>query len=335
MIQPAAISSLFKALADPARLRILHLLNCEELTVGELVRILELPQSTISRHLRVLREHGLVTDRPVGPAAFYRASLVGEADSPEFLIRRDLQQILAPAALAPALREALERVLALREPDSESFFDRMAAHWDSLREDCFGPTFHLEALLHLLPREWTVADLGAGTGYLLPPLARHFRQVIAVDSSHAMLDLAQRRIRDAGLANVNLREGDLAELPLAAGEVDLALLVLILHHLAEIRPALAELGRVVAEGGHILILEYFPYDNELFRRRMADRRPGLAPDLLRAWLAEAGFSAFELWNVPTPARPDHDLAPLPELYCLTARKAKVYPPATGWVEKEP
>jgi ArsR family transcriptional regulator len=335
MIQPLTISVFFKAVADPTRLRILHLLNCEELTVSELVRVLDMPQSSVSRHLKILREAGLITDRAAGPATFYRTELSVEPEAPDGALRRDLLALLAPDQLAPALREALERVVALRAPESESFFDRIAAHWDALREDCFGPTFHLEALVHMLPAGWRVADLGTGTGYLLPVLARHFRRVIAVDSSRGMLELAARRVAEAGLGNVELREGDLAHLPLAADEIDFALLVLILHHLADARPAVYELGRVLAPAGQALILEYYPYDNEVFRRRMSDRRPGLDPEFLRALLAEAGFGEFGLWDVPTPARPDHALAPLPRLYCMTARKARVWPTQGGWTEKEP
>jgi ArsR family transcriptional regulator len=335
MIKPLAISTFFKALADPTRLRILHVLNCEELTVSELVRIFDMPQSSVSRHLKVLREAGLVSDRAAGPATFYRATLAPEPNAFDAPLRRDLLALLAAEHLSPGLRQSLERVLALRAGDNASFFDRMAAHWDALREDCFGPTFHLETLLHLLPKEWTVADLGTGTGYLLPVLARHFRRIVAVDSSRGMLELARRRVAELKLDNVALREGDLAELPLEAGEVDLALLVLILHHLADIRPAVFELGRSLAPTGQALVLEYYPYENETFRRQMGDRRAGIAPDLLRAWLAEAGFEEFELWDVSTPPRPDHDLAPLPRLYCLIARKRKVCSASAGWTEKEP
>ncbi len=335
MIKPLAISAFFKALADPTRLRILHVLNCEELTVSELVRLFDMPQSSMSRHLKVLREAGLVTDRSVGPATYYRAMLDADPEAPDAPLRRDLQTLLDVDQLALGLRQSLERIIALRAGENESFFDRMAAHWDALREDCFGSSFHLESLLHLLPAQWTVADLGTGTGYILPALAHHFQKVVAVDSSRGMLELARRRVEDHKLANVDLREGDLVELPLETGEADLALLILILHHLADIRPAVLEVGRILAADGQVLVLEYYPYENEVFRRQMADRRAGIAPEVLRAWFAEAGFEHFELWDVPTPPRPDHDLAPLPRLYCLVARKRKVCSTSAGWTEKEP
>ncbi len=335
MKRTAAVCGFFKALADPVRLRLLHVLNCEELTVSELVRVLGMPQSSVSRHLKILRDAGLVADRSAGPATFYRATLVAEPEAPDAALRRELQALLAPDELSPSLRQALDYVLALRAPESESFFDRIAAHWDALREDCFGPTFHLEAMVHLLPAQWVVADLGTGTGYLLPVLARHFRKVVAVDSSRGMLELAARRVADANLMNVDLRDGDLAQLPLDDGEIDFAFLVLILHHLADPRPAIIELARVLKPGGQALMLEYFPYENEVFRQRMSDRRAGIDPQFLRALMGETGFENFGLWDLPTLPRPDHALAPLPRLYCLTAEKRRVWPTAYGWTEKEP
>jgi len=323
MIQAAALSNFFKALGDPLRLQILHLLHCDELTVSELVRILDIPQSSVSRHLKILKEAGLVVDRADGPATYYQAAPLPPLEEPGYDLRADLRELFQRETLPPLLRDQLEKILALRNADNGTFFDRIGLHWDSLREDCFGPTFHLEALIHLLPAEWTVADLGTGTGYFLPPLAQHFKRVIGIDASRGMIDLALRRVRDAGLTNVDLRQGDLGQLPLEAGEVDLALLILILHHLGDVRPALSELGRCVSWGGKVLIVEYFPYTNETFRRQMADRRAGIAPELLRAGLAEAGFKEFHMWPLATPQRPEHALAPLPQLYCLQACKKQV------------
>jgi ArsR family transcriptional regulator len=321
MIATVPLSGFFRALADPVRLRILHLLHVEELTVSELVRILDLPQSSVSRHLKVLRDAGLVSDRPLGAASFYRAVL--EADGPTTGLRDALAATFSPDELSPADRDALARVLASRSDDAANFFDRVGAHWDALREECFGPTFHLEAFIHLLPREWTVADLGSGTGYLLPPLANHFRRVIGVDASAQMVTLAQRRVRDAGVANAEVRMGELNCLPIADAEVDLALLVLMLHHVADVGGALREVARIVRPSGRVLIVELHPHENELFRVRMADRRPGIAPAALQAWLAEAGFGDFETWNYPANPRPEHELTPIPSLYGVVARLKEV------------
>ncbi len=321
MLNAAAISNLFKAVADPARLRILHLLCAEELSVGELVRILSLPQSTVSRHLKTLRDEGIVADRPEGAATFYRAALEAESgNEADTRFRDSLASLLNADALPPADREGLERVLATREAAQEGFFDRIGLHWDALREDCFGPSFHLEAFLHLLPAEWTVADLGTGTGYLLPALARRFARVIAVDASAPMLELARGRIDAEDAVKVDLRAGTLEHLPLRDGEADLAVAFLMLHHLPDIPQALREIHRTVRPGGRLLAVELHPHTNEAFRVRMADRRGGVALGDLRAWLGESGFRGVEAWDFPPRERPEHELAPMPRLYGLAAQR---------------
>jgi ArsR family transcriptional regulator len=321
MMDLAALSSQFKAIGDASRLRILHLLAREELSVGELVRILEWPQSTVSRQLKPLREQGLVVDRPVGAATYYQAVLEADLGSGEAALRDALLRLLRETPLPPVDQARLDRVLALRESESgQAFFDRIGLRWDALREECFGPTFHLEAFMHLLPCAWTVADLGTGTGYLLPILGRHFARVIGVDMNQPMLELARRRVEEAGVANVELREGRLEALPLADGEVDLAVCLVMLHHLEDVPAALAEVARTLKPGGRVLIVELEPYDNERFRVAMADRRPGIEPGQMRDWLREMGFRAPEFWDLPEAPRPEHELSPIPRLYGMVATR---------------
>jgi ArsR family transcriptional regulator len=316
------LSFLFRALGDPVRLRLLHLLSLEELTVNELVRILDLPQSSVSRQLSVLREQGLLSSRPVGPATYYRTNLEAEVGNGETKLRDSLTDLLKTTQLAPADQRALERAFAAREVPGEQFFDRIGLGWDTLREECFGPAFHLEAMLALLPAEWTVADLGTGTGYLLPILARHFAQVIGIDNSRPMLDLAQRRVEDAGLSTkVELRDGALETLPLADGSVDLAIAMLMLHHLPDVPAALAEVRRVLRPGGKLLVVEIHEHQNEPFRVRMADRRAGIAPAQLSAWLQATGLEPVSTWDLPKVDHPDHELAPIPGLYVNVASAA--------------
>lgn len=316
----ASLSALFKAIGDPVRLRLLHLLCAEELTVGELVRIIELPQSTVSRHLKTLHERRLIADRPVGAATYYRAAIEADSRNGDTALRDSLAGVLRASTLPPADRKRLDKVMALRERESGDFFDKLGLRWDALREDCFGPTFHLEAFLHLLPRDWTVADLGTGTGYLLPVLGGHFRRVIGVDMSQPMLELARHRLAESGIKNVSLRRGTLEELPIEDGAVDLAVALLMLHHLPAIEPALREIRRVLRPGGRLLIAELHPYENERFRTAMGDRRAGVNQKALVNWLSEAGFNAVESWVYPNVERSEHELAPLPPMYGILAAK---------------
>jgi ArsR family transcriptional regulator len=333
ILDTATLSSLFKSIGDPVRLRVLHLLSVEELSVGELVRVLGLPQSSVSRHLKVLREQGLVADRPVGAATYYRATLAADVGNGDTALRDTLAGMMTAARLAPADRDALERVAALREMEDATFFDRIGIHWDALREECFGETFHLEALIHLLPAHLTVADLGTGTGYMLPALGRHFAKVIGVDNSAPMIDLARRRAEDSGAANIELRRGSLEELPLRDGEIDIALLILMLHHLGDVEAALREVRRALAPGGRTLIVEIHPHDNEPFRVRMADRRSGVAPAQLEEWLRAAGFDGLRAGDFSPPPRPDQPSPPVPRLYCMVAERSRDTEKHGGCTEK--
>lgn len=329
-MEVASLSTLFKAIGDPVRLRLLHLLCAEELTVGELVRILDLPQSTVSRHLKTLRERGLAADRPVGAATYYRAALEADSGNGDAALRDALVAVLRGSPLPPADRRKLDKILALREKEGADFFDKLGLRWDTLREDCFGPTFHMEAFIHLLPREWTVADLGTGTGYLLPTLGAHFRRVIGVDASEPMLELARHRLSGEGrktrFKNVELRHGTLEKLPIQDGTVDLAVAILMLHHLPDVGVALQEIHRSLKPAGRLLLVELQPYDNERFRTAMGDRRPGVDDKKLRGWLAESGFGEIEAWDFPRLMRPEHELAPLPGIYGLCGRR-------TGWIKQ--
>lgn len=314
------LSSFFKALGEPTRLRLLHLLNIEELSVGELVRIIEMPQSTVSRHLKFLKEQGLISDRHVGAATFYRTRLEADFGTGEADLRDAVRHMLSEDQLPPADRQSLARTLAAREIRSDHFFNRLGHRWDALRESAFGPTFHLEALVHLLPRELDVADLGTGTGFLLPLLGEHFRRVVAVDMSERMLELARDRVAETGLANIDFRLGELLDLPIQPAEIDLALAFLLLHHVDRIDVALEQIFTALRPGGRLLMVEIHPHHNERFRTHMGDRRPGLPPEHLEDLLARAGFNNFYRWDYPYTAHPEHELTPLPRLYGIVAHR---------------
>jgi len=218
----------FKAMADGTRQRTLTVLAQHELSVSELVEILHQPQSTVSRHLRVLREAGLIHDRRDGNMVLYSLPTNGQlatsghsSNGEQSSLSDDLLNWVARQPMSAILASRLESVLQRRKELSDKFFGRVGREWDELREQSFGCQFHLEAFLALLPRTWTVADVGTGTGYLLPTLARHFQQVIGVDPVQARLDIARRRIDEAGCDNVELHQGDLSKLPLPSDTIDL------------------------------------------------------------------------------------------------------------------
>ncbi len=311
----AASQVVFRAMADRTRQRALAALCPYELTVSELVEVLDQPQSTVSRHLKVLRDAGLIRDRREGNTVFYsvptRAAGGGDADLPGRLL-----EWVAEQPIERTIGSRLEAVIDRRRDMSSRFFDRIGRQWDALREESFGAKFHLEASLALLPESWVVADVGTGTGYLLPTIARYFKRIIAVDPVERMLEAARHRVEYHRLDNVELKRGDLARLPIPEAAVELAVAVLVLHHVPTPRDALAELHRILRDRGRVLIVEQTAHDNEAFRDRMQDRWWGFVPTEFCSLLKSVGFEEVRsraLLNVERAAD-------APDLFVVTGRK---------------
>lgn len=309
----AAIFDDLTALADATRSRMLLLLDRHELMVSELCAVLQLPQSTVSRHLKTLGDAGWVASRRDGTSRYYTLSLGDRGASTRRLWSLLKEQVSAtPAADQDAWR--LKTVLARRRSASEEFFESAAGQWDKLREEMFGAASHLQALPALLDDRWVVGDLGCGTGQVAAALAPFVARVVAVDRSGEMLQAAKRRLRDA--PNVELRRGELEALPVGDGELDAATLLLVLHHLADPSAALAEAARVVRPGGRLLIADMQPHDREEYRHQMGHVWLGFSGDHLRGLLAGAGFDRIRF--VPLAA---HPAARGPALFVASAVRA--------------
>ena len=282
--QVGALVEFLETLADPTRLRLLRLLERHELGVAALCDVLQLPQSTVSRHLKVLADQGWVGSRSRGTTRLYR--MKGEPSPAArrlWLLSRD-QTDGWPTARQDQLR--LGRRLARASP-AEAFFAGAAGRWDRLREEAYGRAFTRTALLGLLPREWVVADLGCGTGHAAAALSPHVARVVGVDQSPAMLKAARKRT--AGLGNVDLRPGRLEALPLDDASCDGALLLLALTYVADPAAALAEMARILRPGGRAVVVDLLRHDRDDFRRRMGQQGFGFEPDELKAMMEAAGL----------------------------------------------
>ena len=284
-------------LAEPVRIRLVALLAQDELGVGELCRVLQLPQSTVSRHLKALQVAGWVTRRSEGTSGWYRrrARRASRRRGPALGGRRRCVR-REPASLQD--RERLAAVLASREPDA--FFGRMHGEWDGLRRELFGDRFLLPALTALLPSAWTVADLGCGTGPALVELAPVVHKVIGVDREPRMLDLARARV--AGLTNVELRQGTLDALPLADAEADAALCVLVLHHVEQPRNrAFAEARRALRPGGVLAVVDMVAHERRDWQLSMGHRHLGFGPDVLERHARRGGLRVRSYRALPPEA----------------------------------
>ena len=312
---------LLRTLADPIRLRIIRLLEQQVhhgLSVGELSAVLKLPQSTVSRHLKTLMDAGLAAAQRDATSMFYRLSEAAGHNSIKHLRQLSKQQLdHDPIAKTDAQR--LAHVLRQRQDATANFFGHAAPKWDQIRRDWFGDTFHLEAMLALLDPRWVLADLGAGTGFMLPVLAPHVARIIAVEPVPAMLNAARARVRQQKLVNVELRQGSLEKLPIDSASVDIALLALVLHYTIDPTIPLREVRRCLKPGGIILIIDLQPHQVDLFRAQMGHRWMGFAQDQLESWLGEAGFVNAR-WHplAARTARSKENATPVPDLFALRA-----------------
>src|SRR3954468_21332256 len=298
MIQSRPIFDRLSALADPTRSRLLLLLDRHELTVGELCSALQLPQSTVSRHLKTLADEGWVTARAEGTSRRY--AMPGAALDPG--ARRLWHLVRDQVGTTPSARSDLsraEQVLLERRSTSQAFFSSSAGQWDRVRAELYGGRADLMPLAALLDPAWTVADLGCGTGQTTATLAPFVGRVIAVDDSTAMLAAARRRLADRD--NVDLRSGRLEDLPIEDGALDAAILSLVLHFVVDPAAALAEAARTLRVGGRLLVVDMLPHEREEYRTTMGHLWLGFEAAQLTGWLADAGFADVRI--VPLPPDP--------------------------------
>jgi len=282
------IVKILRVVADPNRLRILLLLQGEELSVAELQEILVMGQSTISTHLSQLKQAGLVEDRRTGKSNLYHLN-VSAADA---ILIGLLQQARDEIPEAVPDQSAMRRVLRKRQDKMRSFFDSVAGRlgrdyvpgksWKSLAE----------ALLRLLP-PLVIADLGAGEGAFALLLSQRATRVIAVDNSANMIEVGREQALRHGIENVEFRIGDMEELPIEDAQVDLAFFSQSLHHALHPERAVQQAFRILRPGGRIVILDLLQHRFEEARDLYADEWLGFSEAELEAKLEKAGFTEVQ------------------------------------------
>lgn len=283
-------------LGDPVRCRLLLALDSEELTVSEICQVMQLPQSTASRHLRILAEGDWVTRRRDGTSQRYRGAVTRQPEATRSLWLL-LRNEIADSRNAAQDRRRLRDVVARRQSRSQEFFSTAASQWSELRRRLFGQRFEVQALASMFDPDWTVGDLGCGTGELTEALAAGAGQVIAVDDSEAMLTAARGRLNGRG--NVELRQGRVESLPIADGELDAATLVLVLHYLTDPATAIREAARALRPGGRLLVVDMLPHDRAEYRQEMGHVWLGFEPSEATRWLRQAGLDQIRLRPLPT------------------------------------
>ena len=291
-----------RALSDPTRLRIVALLEKDELSVNELQEITRLGQSRISTHIGLLADCALVTSRREGKRTFYKLNPQADSVASEFI------QLAIRGAKELAEHSGdqinLKRVLARRKEQAQVFFNQVAGRFDRV----YGPGRSWQAFGHLLLRMLpaiTVADLGAGEGLLSELLARRAKKVIAVDNSEKIVAFGAAKAKKNGLKNLEFRLGNLQNPPIEAGSVDLVILSQALHHAEDPAAALASAARRLKPHGQILILDLLKHNFDKARELYGDRWPGFAESDLHRWLEAAGFKKIEISIVAAEDQPPH------------------------------
>jgi ubiquinone/menaquinone biosynthesis C-methylase UbiE len=308
----ASIFDRLTALADSTRSRILLLLDRHELTVGELCAALQLPQSTVSRHLKILTDEGWLASRAQGTSRRYSM----QTNKLDPSARRLWQVVRTQVADSPAAGQdahRLDGVLSQRRTTQIAFFDSAPAVWDRMRAELIGQRTDLLALLELLDDRWTVGDLGCGTGHVSEAIGPCVRRVIAVDESGPMLTAARKRLTP--FDNVELRAGRLEEIPIDKETLDVAIMFLVAHYIADPGAVMQEVARVLKPGGRLVIVDMMPHEREEYVSQMGHVWQGIAEDQVRDWFEDAVWTGIRYR--PLPADP---AAKGPGLFAASGRK---------------
>jgi len=283
----------FKALSDKTRLRLLYILRRYELNVNEIVLVVEMIQSGVSRHLKILLESGLLTARKDGSFTYYGAArndfinafmTLAEKSAEMEEIRNDLQKA--------------GEMINIRQNMTRRFFKTVVPHWDQLKKQVFGGFDLNSMIIKKISFQGSISDLGCGTGELLEKLSEQQTQarLIGIDSSPEMLE--QARLRLLGKDNAELRLGELEHLPMKNKEIHTAVMNMVLHYISQPELPFLEAFRILIPGGTFILSDFDLHDQTKIRERMGGAWSGFEKEKIKTWLMETGFDIHTIESVP-------------------------------------
>ncbi len=278
----------FKALSDETRLRLLNLLVHHELSVNEITEILNMGQSRISRHLKILTDCGLLVSRRDGLWVFYSASKEGPGR--EFTL--SISGFLKNDYDLKIDLSRMEWIIEERRKEKKEFFDSIADRWDKMKKEILGNLDITAEILSRIENRESAVDLGCGTGELLLELSRKADKVIGIDQSPKMLEEVKTRFNKNG-NNLDLRIGTIEQLPVKDEETDLAVLNMVLHHLTSPFNGIAETNRILKYNSPLIIVDLEKHSNEEMRTLYGHRWLGFSKLEIESWLKKAGFTIKE------------------------------------------
>ncbi len=299
MNPPHSMIAWMQSLSDPTRARLLRVLERSELSVAELCATLQLPQSTVSRHLKVLLDDAWVVGRREGASNCYRMNGAG-MPAPQKKLWGVAKLHCLPESTCEQDEARLDQVLESRRDRSQSVFSSSAGKWDRIRAELFGNRLDAWALAACVSRTAVVGDLGCGTGAISQTLAPWVTKVIAVDSSPSMIQTAKKRLKDC--ANVELRKGELTALPIDEPVLDHAILALVLPYLSDPEQVFREAHRVSRPGARLVVLDLLSHDRTEYRDELGHMWLGFSQSQIFEWMSQANWVP-EHW-VPIPPEPE-------------------------------
>lgn len=286
----AELLDIFRALADPTRLRVIALLREMELAIGELAVVLDQSQPRVSRHVRILAEAGVVERRREGSWVFLRIATEGSASD---IIARAGEWAFSEGEALVIANDArrLAAVRAERVAAAERYFAEHAAEWDAIRSRHVAESEVEAAMLAMMSGRGIghLLDIGTGTGRMAEIFAPAARRVTALDRSPEMLRIARTKLASQG-APIDLVQGDFLNLPLDDASIDSIVIHQALHFAHEPDRVIAEAGRVLRGDGHLLIVDFAPHGDEELRTLAAHARLGFSDVQIGSWFDAAGLA---------------------------------------------
>ncbi len=283
----------FKALADETRIRLFNILLTHELSVNELVSIMDMGQSRISRHLKILTDSGLLQCRRDGIWAFYSISKSGKekefAEAIRFLFHDESE-------FTEDLKKA-DIVMNERKNKSKQFFNNIAHEWDDLQQQIMGDFDLNSAILKHVDTCRFAVDMGCGTGKLINKLKGSADIIVGVDSSPVMMEQARKLFKNEN-GHVDLRLGELEHLPIADSEADCVVISMVLHHISDPEKVIAEASRVLSRKGRFIIADFEKHGDENMRNKYGDRWLGFSNEEIEIFLSGNGFALTEMESFP-------------------------------------
>lgn len=286
-----------KALADETRVRILHILFLGSFHVNEIVEILQMGQSRISRHLKILQDAGIIFSRREGNLIYYYLNFDREKNFQTELLNL-LNEYKTESTFYEKDFSNVQKVLENRFQTTRSFFDKLSGEVQKIKEQVLDVSVYKTVLLKMIPKNTEVlVDLGCGMGRLFPEYSKKVKKIIGIDFSPNMLSLAKNY--NPSNSKIKLLQSSLEQVPLPNNSADVVITSMVLHHISSPHLAIQEAYRILKPKGTLCVIDLSKHNKEFMRNVYADLWLGFEKETLCNWLEQSGFKIQKLSEIST------------------------------------